>query len=79
VVAEAIVEAIREHRPDDGETRPVTCSVGVANFGIDQGMSYAMLLSEADTAMYAAKDAGGDSFRVFHPDAIRVTAPSGRR
>jgi diguanylate cyclase (GGDEF)-like protein len=79
VVAEAIVEAIREHRPDDGEIKPVTCSVGVANFGIDQAMSYAMLLSEADTAMYAAKDAGGDSFRVFHPDAIRVTAPSGRR
>ena len=55
------------------------CSVGVANFGIDQAMSYATLLSEADTAMYAAKDAGGDGFRVFHPDAIRVTAPSGRR
>ncbi len=79
VVAEAIVAAIREHRPDDGEVEPVTCSVGVANFGIDQAMSYATLLSEADTAMYAAKDAGGDSFRVFHPDAIRVTAPSGRR
>jgi diguanylate cyclase (GGDEF)-like protein len=79
VVAEAIVAAVREHQPDDGETRPVTCSVGVANFGIDQSMSYAMLLSEADTAMYAAKDAGGDGFRVFHPDAIRVTAPSGRR
>ena len=42
-------------------------------------MSYATLLSEADTAMYAAKDAGGDSFRVFHPDAIRVTASGGRR
>ncbi|MCW2978501.1 MAG: hypothetical protein JWO14_228 [Solirubrobacterales bacterium] len=79
VVAEAIVAAIREHESDDGEIKPITCSVGVANFGIDQGMSYAMLLSEADTAMYAAKDAGGDSFRVFHPDAIRVTAPSGRR
>ena len=38
-------------------------------------MSYATLVSEADTAMYAAKDAGGDGFRVFHPDAIRVTAP----
>src|SRR6202012_4862486 len=38
VVAEAIVAAIRDHRPDDGETRSVTCSVGVANFGIDQSM-----------------------------------------
>jgi diguanylate cyclase (GGDEF)-like protein len=79
VVAEAIVAAIREHQPDDGKTDPITCSVGVANFGVDQTMSYATLLSESDTAMYAAKDAGGDGFRVFHPDAIRVTAPGGRR
>jgi diguanylate cyclase (GGDEF)-like protein len=79
VVADAIVTAIREHQPDDTEIEPVTCSVGVANFGIDQTISYATLLSEADTAMYAAKDAGGDGFRVFHPDAIRVTAPGGRR
>jgi diguanylate cyclase (GGDEF)-like protein len=79
VVAEAIVAAVREHSPDDGAVAPVTCSVGVANFGIDPTMSYATLVSEADTAMYAAKDAGGDGFRVFHPDAIRVTAPGGRR
>jgi diguanylate cyclase (GGDEF)-like protein len=77
VVAEAIVTSIREHQPDDPEVEAVTVSVGVANFGIDPVMSYATLVSEADTAMYAAKDAGGDSFRVFHPDAIQVTAPSG--
>jgi diguanylate cyclase (GGDEF)-like protein len=75
VVAEAIVTAIREHQPTDPEVDPVTASVGVAIFGVDQLMSYATLVSEADTAMYAAKDAGGDGFRVFHPDAIRVTAP----
>jgi diguanylate cyclase (GGDEF)-like protein len=75
VVAEAIVSAIREHQPDDPEVEPITVSVGVAIFGIDQVMSYATLVSEADTAMYAAKDAGGDGFRVFHPDSIRVTAP----
>jgi diguanylate cyclase (GGDEF)-like protein len=75
VVAEAIVTAIREHRPADPDVDPVTVSVGVAVFGIDQLMSYATLVSEADTAMYAAKDAGGDDFRVFHPDAIRVSAP----
>ena len=38
-------------------------------------MGYATLVSEADTAMYAAKDAGGDSFRIFHPEELRVTAP----
>jgi diguanylate cyclase (GGDEF)-like protein len=75
VVAEAIVTAIREHAPADPDVDPITVSVGVAVFGTDQLMSYATLVSEADTAMYAAKDAGGDDFRVFHPDAIRVSAP----
>ena len=75
VVAEAIVGAIREHKPVDEEVDSVTVSVGVAVFGIDPLMSYATLVSEADTAMYAAKDAGGDGFRVFHPAELRVTAP----
>jgi diguanylate cyclase (GGDEF)-like protein len=76
VVAEAIVTAIREHEPADPDIDSITASVGVAIFGMEQLMSYATLVSEADTAMYAAKDAGGDGFRVFHPDAIRATAPS---
>jgi diguanylate cyclase (GGDEF)-like protein len=78
VVAEAIVAAIREHQPADQEVEPITASVGVAIFGFDQMMSYATLVSEADTAMYAAKDAGGDDFRVFHPDSIRISAPEQR-
>jgi diguanylate cyclase (GGDEF)-like protein len=72
VVAEAIVAAIRGHQPEDPEVGMVTVSVGVALFGGDPLMSYATLVSEADTAMYAAKDAGGDGFRVFHADALRV-------
>lgn len=75
VVAEAIVTAIREHEPADPEVDAVSVSVGVALFGIDPLMSYATLVSEADTAMYAAKDEGGDSFRLFDPDAIRVGVP----
>jgi len=77
VVAEAIVTAIREHRPGDPEIASITASVGVAIFGVDPLMSYATLVSEADTAMYAAKDAGGDSFRLFHPEAIQTPAPGG--
>ncbi|MBS1883000.1 MAG: diguanylate cyclase [Actinobacteria bacterium] len=72
VVAEAIVGAVREHRPADEDVGQVTVSVGVAMFGVDPLMSYATLVSEADTAMYAAKDAGGDGFRVFHPEALRI-------
>jgi diguanylate cyclase (GGDEF)-like protein len=72
VVAEAIVTAIHQHESEDPEVGTVTVSVGVAMFGIDPMMSYATLLSEADTAMYAAKDAGGNGFRVFHADALRI-------
>ncbi|HTT93138.1 MAG TPA: diguanylate cyclase [Solirubrobacterales bacterium] len=72
IVAEAIVGAIRSHQPEDPDVGTVTVSVGVAFFGADPVMSYATLVSEADTAMYAAKDAGGDGFRVFHPDALRL-------
>lgn len=72
VVAEAIVGAVRDHRPADEDVGQVTVSVGVAMFGVDPLMSYATLVSEADTAMYAAKDAGGDGFRVFHPEALRI-------
>jgi diguanylate cyclase (GGDEF)-like protein len=76
VVAEAIVAAIRDHDPADPEVESVTCSVGVALFGLNPLMSYATLVSEADTAMYAAKDAGGDDFRVFHPEALRIHTSS---
>jgi PleD family two-component response regulator len=38
-------------------------------------MSYATLVSEADTAMYAAKDGGRDGVRVFDVEAIREDAP----
>ncbi|HEX3736605.1 MAG TPA: diguanylate cyclase [Solirubrobacterales bacterium] len=72
VVAEAIVRAIHGHPPDDPEVGTVTASIGVAFFGKDPMLSYTTLLSKADSAMYAAKEAGGDGFRVFHPDEIGI-------
>ena len=74
LVAEVIVGAVRDYRGEEEGFEPITCSVGVAIFGEDPLMSYPTLLSEADTAMYAAKDAGGDGFRVFAPAAIREDA-----
>jgi diguanylate cyclase (GGDEF)-like protein len=70
-VAEALVEAIRHHDPALDGVDPVTASVGVAMFGVDPRMSYTTLVSEADTAMYAAKDGGRDGVRVFDAEAIR--------
>jgi len=75
IVAEALVAAIRHHDPSLDGVDPVTASIGVATFGDDPRMSFATLVSEADTAMYAAKDGGRDGVRVFDAEAIREEAP----
>jgi diguanylate cyclase (GGDEF)-like protein len=73
LAAEGIAGAIREHQPPDGGD-PVTASVGVAMFGDHPRSSIASVVSEADSAKYAAKDGGRDGVRVFDPVAIRATA-----
>jgi diguanylate cyclase (GGDEF)-like protein len=70
LAAEGIAKAIREHLPQGGGDQ-VTASVGVAMFGEHARSSIASVVSEADTAMYAAKDGGRDGVRVFDPLAIR--------
>ena len=71
VVAESIATSIREHCSEREDIEPITASVGVAMFGDDPRTSIESVVSEADTAMYAAKDGGGDSVRVFDPLAVR--------
>ncbi len=71
MVAESIATAIREHQPARGDVDPITASVGVAMFGDDPRTSIESVVSEADTAMYAAKDGGRDGVRVFDPVAVR--------
>lgn len=73
IAAEAIAREVREYRSEGGE--PVTVSVGVATFGDDPRTSAATVFSEADTAMYAAKDEGRDGVRVFDPVAVREETP----
>jgi diguanylate cyclase (GGDEF)-like protein len=75
VVAEAIADAIREHEPTWDDVEPITASVGVAMFGDHARTSSASVVSEADTAMYAAKDGGRDGVRVFDPIAVRDDSP----
>jgi len=77
VVAESVAQAIAEHRSGDERLAPITASVGVAMFGEDPRTSLESVISEADTAMYAAKDGGRDGVRVFDPLAVRdETEPS---
>jgi diguanylate cyclase (GGDEF)-like protein len=73
IAAEAIAREVREYRSDGGE--PVTVSIGVAIFGDDPRTSAATVFSEADTAMYAAKDEGRDGVRIFDPVAVREDVP----
>jgi diguanylate cyclase (GGDEF)-like protein len=74
LAAEAIAREVREHRADEG-SESVTVSVGVAIFGDDPRTSAATVFSEADTAMYTAKDEGRDRVRVFDPASVREDAP----
>ena len=70
LAAEAIATAIREHEPLGGEIEPLTASVGVAMFGDRPRANIAAIVSEADAAMYEAKDDGRDGVRVFDRHAI---------
>jgi diguanylate cyclase (GGDEF)-like protein len=68
LVAESIVTTIREHGERDSDG--VTASVGITIFGDDPRRSAASIVSEADTAMYAAKDAGRDHVRLFEREVV---------
>jgi diguanylate cyclase (GGDEF)-like protein len=72
LAAEAIADEVRNH---DSEAGPVTVSIGVAMFGDDPRTSVATVVSEADAAMYGAKDDGRDAVRIFDPVALREDAP----
>jgi diguanylate cyclase (GGDEF)-like protein len=71
LTAEAINKAVREHVPEIDGLDSVTVCVGVAMFGTDPRQGAASVASQADAAMYAAKDAGRDGVRIFDPEAVR--------
>ncbi len=78
--AQRICDVVR-HRPFGGEGEEpiaVTVSVGVAVFP-EHGNSAATLLRRADEALYAAKDAGRDTWRLavsdIDVDAVEVVTP----
>jgi diguanylate cyclase (GGDEF)-like protein len=73
LVAEAIASTIRENSHLEGG-EPITASIGIAMFGEDPRLSPESIASEADTAMYAAKDGGRDGVRVFDPEVVRDRA-----
>jgi diguanylate cyclase (GGDEF)-like protein len=78
VVAERLGAIIRSEpvRVEPGELIPVTVSIGVAVFP-DDGALAAQVLAAADDALYAAKAAGRDTYRVAVLDASGVRAGAG--
>ncbi len=63
-VGESIATAIREQVTPPDEAPRITASLGVAMFGAGTDASFETVLSDADAAMYAAKDGGRDGVRV---------------
>ena len=64
--AERIVEGVREFEPAVGE--PCTISAGVAGYERDVD-AHEDVVERADTALYDAKERGGDQVRVFEESA----------
>jgi diguanylate cyclase (GGDEF)-like protein len=74
IAAEGVADELRRHHPQDG-LDPLTVSIGIALFGKDKRASVAAVVADADAAMYAAKDEGRDSVRVFEPAAVGESDP----
>ncbi|GAA4695578.1 diguanylate cyclase [Phytohabitans rumicis] len=64
----------------DGESMPVTVSIGIAVYP-DHGVTGQQVLDAADDALYAAKAAGRDTYRVATalepPPALEIPVPAG--
>ncbi|MBC7455045.1 MAG: diguanylate cyclase, partial [Massilia sp.] len=67
-IAERIIASIHEPMTLRGETARVGTSMGIALFPAD-GASAAQLINQADSAMYASKKAGKNTYRFFLFDA----------
>jgi len=74
LTAEMIADEVRNHR-SAAAPGPFTVSIGVAMFGSDPRTSVATVVSEADAAMYGAKDEGRDAVRIFDPVSLPGDVP----
>jgi diguanylate cyclase (GGDEF)-like protein len=66
IAARRMLQAVAEVHPVDQHDLRVTTSIGVSVFP-DDGQDAETLMKNADTAMYEAKAAGGQTYRFFKP------------
>jgi diguanylate cyclase (GGDEF)-like protein len=74
IVANKLYTALRQPFDLNGREVTVTASIGIAMFP-DDGNTADSLIKYADTAMYAAKEAGRDTYR-FYTEAMNTIAVS---
>ena len=72
IMARSLLQAVAEAHSIDGHDIRVTTSIGVSVYP-DDGQDAETLISNADTAMYQAKENGRQSYRFFKP-AMNVRA-----
>ena len=63
-VADKILEAVRQPMSADGHALVITASIGAAVFGAEAADDVEALAKRADGALYAAKAAGRDTYRL---------------
>ncbi len=75
IVARSLVEGLRGHARAHagGPLRPVTASIGVAVISSEQATGDEVI-TQADLAMYDAKEAGRDRYAVFHDEELTPSA-----
>lgn len=71
LVAEKMIQAVNEPVAVGSHSLHVTTSIGIAVYPDDDGDDVRELMNKADTAMYAAKDAGRNRYR-FYGDLAAV-------
>ena len=70
-VARKVIDMLAVPLVMDGRVLHITSSIGISVYPVD-GTDTATLLSHADTAMYNAKDRGGNNFQFFAPSMNQV-------
>jgi c-di-GMP phosphodiesterase Gmr len=72
-LAETIIDRLRDPIHLDLMDVYTSCSIGIAVYP-EHGETLEALISHADTAMYAAKEAGKHTYRVFSPEMNQKVA-----
>lgn len=69
LVAEKILNTLREPFNVAGQSHSVSASIGIAVYP-EHGVNERLLISRADAAMYFVKHGGGNNVSLYHPDMV---------